>query len=478
MKSISKNSIYYIIYNLLNIIFPLITGIYVSHVLLSSSIGEVEAARNLAQYFVILAFLGIPTYGLREIAKARNNKEELSKVFSELTIINAVSTTIFLGIYFVFICSIPTYRNSFWVYFISGGSIALNFLNITWLYEGLEEFSFICIRNLIFKILCFVLLVIFVRDDGDYLIYAAITIIGIAGNYIFNVLHAKKRIKFTFKGLNFKKHISPVLFLVVVNFAIEIYTLVDITMLKLIVGNDAVAYYSYGSKIYKILLTLLNSFTMVIVPRLTYLKKQKDLPSYNNLISKTLNIILIFSIPILIGIVFTSDYLITAIYGSGYIKSSTVLKILSINLVISPIGYLLGSRVMLVSGKEKYMVVPVAIGALVNISCNAVLIRTHGEVGAAIASVIGEFFVALIYILFSRKEFKLRLYRKNLITLFSAVLLMTASLLIINFTHENGLGKTIKEIVVASFVYFSVLIALGEETVKRYFNILLSKFVF
>ena len=106
MKSISKNSIYYIIYNLLNIIFPLITGIYVSHVLLSSSIGEVEAARNLAQYFVILAFLGIPTYGLREIAKVRNNKEELSKVFSELTIINAVSTTIFLGIYFVFICSI------------------------------------------------------------------------------------------------------------------------------------------------------------------------------------------------------------------------------------------------------------------------------------------------------------------------------------------------------------------------------------
>ena len=103
MKSISKNTVYYIIYNTLNILFPFITGIYVSHVLMTDLIGQVEYARNIAQYFVILAYLGIPTYGLREIAKARNNREELNKVFSELSIINALSTAVFLSIYFVLI---------------------------------------------------------------------------------------------------------------------------------------------------------------------------------------------------------------------------------------------------------------------------------------------------------------------------------------------------------------------------------------
>lgn len=475
MKSISKNSIYYIIYNFLNILFPLITGIYVSHVLLASSIGEVEAARNVAQYFVILAYLGIPTYGIREIAKARKNKKELSKVFSELTIINTISTAIFLVIYLILIASIPTYKENFVVYLITGGSIALNFLNISWLYEGLEEFSFICVRNLIFKIICFALLIIFVRSDNDYLLYAAITVIGVAGNYLLNVVRARKYVSFQIRNLDFKKHLKPILFLVVVNLAIEIYTLVDITMIKFIQGNEAVAYYSYGSKIYKIILTLLNSFAVVIVPRLSFFKKENDENKYNELLSKTLNVLLVLSIPIVIGIFFTSDFLVTAIYGNEYIRSSSVLKIISLNLVISPIGYLLGSRVLLVSGQEKKMVIPVAVGAIVNIICNIFLIRAYEETGAAFASVIGELFVAFIYILLSKKYFNLKLSWKNVSYVILGSLLMLLCLFALDKTQPDGLLKVLKEIIVGSAIYFVSLYSFGEMTTRHYLNVMLRK---
>ena len=78
-KSLTTNSIYFLIYNILNVLFPLITGIYVAHVLLPVFIGSVQYAQNIASYFVILAFLGIPTYGMREISKHRSDKEQLKK---------------------------------------------------------------------------------------------------------------------------------------------------------------------------------------------------------------------------------------------------------------------------------------------------------------------------------------------------------------------------------------------------------------
>ena len=191
-KSLTKNSLFYMLYNILNVIFPFFTGIYVARILLPDNIGIVETARNLAQYFVIFSFLGIPTYGLREISKARKNREELNKIYSELIVINTISTIIFLFLYNVLIMIVPEYRKNLLVFLITGISIALNFFNNTWLFEGLEKFDYISIRNLIFKFLSLLLLFIFVRDNEDYLKYALITIVGTAGNYLLNIINSKK----------------------------------------------------------------------------------------------------------------------------------------------------------------------------------------------------------------------------------------------------------------------------------------------
>ena len=126
-KSLSKNSIFYLIYTVLNVLFPFLTGIYVARVLLPDAIGEVAYAQNIAQYFVIFAFLGLPTYGLREIAKARDDKQELNKLYSELLSINFISTAVFLSIYLILIFCVPRFSANLPLYLIVGISIALNF---------------------------------------------------------------------------------------------------------------------------------------------------------------------------------------------------------------------------------------------------------------------------------------------------------------------------------------------------------------
>lgn len=70
-KSMLKNSVFNIIYTASNILFPFITSIYVSRILLPVGVGKVASAQNIASYFVTAAALGLPSYGVREFAKVR-----------------------------------------------------------------------------------------------------------------------------------------------------------------------------------------------------------------------------------------------------------------------------------------------------------------------------------------------------------------------------------------------------------------------
>ncbi len=474
--SLVQSAFWFLVNNVLNIAFPFATGIYVARVLLPETIGIVASAQNIVQYFVIFAFLGIPTYGLREIAKARNNPDELNKVYSELFIINLISTIVFSAIYLLLVFIVPSYRENIILYLICGGLIILNALNNTWLFEGLEKFKFISIRNLLFKILMFVILLLLVRDDSDFLWYSAITVIGTAGNYIINFIFSKKYVTLGFKELNLKRHTKPIMFLVVVNLAIEIYSLVDITMLDIFSDKDNIAFYKYGSNIARILLQVVNTFTMVLIPRISLLYKEGRIEEFNRLLSKVFSLIFLISVPMIIGIQFTSSFLLCKIYGDAYISSSYVLNILSGILLISPIGYLLGSRTLLVSGNEKKMIIPVGIGAIVNVIGNLILIPLYSEIGASIASIIGELFVMSAYIPLGKKYFKLSNVLIDIFKIFFSCIIMTALLIIIHISVKNEFLRCVLEIGLAPTIYVFSLLLIRESHIYELYSRLKNKF--
>ena len=100
-KSIVRNSFFNMIYKGINVLFPLITVSYVSRILGAAGIGEVSSAQNIVTYFIMFASLGIPTYGIKAIAKLRNDSNKRNKVFSELFILNLISTVLSAIIYFI-----------------------------------------------------------------------------------------------------------------------------------------------------------------------------------------------------------------------------------------------------------------------------------------------------------------------------------------------------------------------------------------
>lgn len=472
-KSITKNSIYYSFYQGLNVVFPFLTGMYVARVLLPESVGKVAYAQNIAQYFVILSFLGIPTYGMREIAKTRNDFAERSKVYSELFAINFISTTIFSLLYVLLVFSNSRFHSELKLYLVTGLAIIFNYIDNSWLYDGLEEFKFISVRNIIFKISSFVALVMFVNSPKDYITYALITVLGTAGNNIVNIIYCPKFVHFSLRELNLKRHMRSILLLVVVNIAIELYTLVDVTMLGMMTSNKNVAYYSYASKINRIFVQLINAITIVVVPRLAFYYKEARRNDFNDLLTKAFEIILVIGIPIVVGIQICAPDAISLIYGKSFLPSANVLRILSIVLVVSPIGYLLGSRVLLVTDNEKTMTLCVGVGALVNVIGNAILIPIYFEYGAALASVFSEFAVMLVYVHYGKKLFSLNNNLLNIVkilisSLTIVIFCIAMKMIIPNRNNAWLFARLVVQVIGSSSLYFGILFLLNEPMVKRY----------
>lgn len=467
-KSIAANSIWYLIYQVFNVIFPFITTLYAGRILLPEGVGKVISAQNIATYFALLAFLGIPTYGRREIAKVRDDKEALSKIYSELMVINAASTFVFCVLYVGLIFIVPDFRSQLPLYLVVGGAIALNFLNNSWFFEGLEDFKFISIRNIIFKAGSFILLVLLVHNVSDYLWYALITVLGTAGNYILNVLYAPRYVKFSLSGLDLTRHMSPVFALLAVNIAIELYSQIDVTMIRFIVGEKNVAYYSYANGINKILQQVINTFTIVVVPRLTLYFKDSLTAEFNALLSKTLNAIFVLALPMICGIEVVASTAIIALYGPAYADSVPVLRLLAVLLIISPVGYLLGSRVLLVAGKEKLMARCVWAGAVVNIIGNAILIPLFFEKGAAAASILSELCVAVVYIFLGKRYFKIAIDWSEVWKVLLGCILMGACARGCMLITDILLLRLVIQVIAGVAVYGIVLKVTSEKLMSEY----------
>ena len=209
---------------------------------------------------------------------------------------------------------------------------------------------------------------------------------------------------------------------------------------------------------------------MVIVPRISYYYEKKKINEFNELISKAFKLIIMTSLPMIVGIYLTSDVLLVKLYGQPYIESSYILKTLSVLLIISPTGYLLGSRILLVTGRENKMTISVGIGAIVNIIGNYILIPVYSGIGAGIASLLSEIIVAITYVLLGRKYFKLRNVTSTVKKTIASSMMMGLFLILCNMLGANGWVVLILQIILGVAIYIVSLLVLREEIAIKYYG--------
>lgn len=465
-KSLAKNAIFNILYKVMNIFFPLITTIYISHILMATGVGKVSAAQNIVQYFVLLAPLGMSTYGTREIAKIRASQKASNKLFSELFAINLISSLICCFAYYSMVSLVPHFHDERMLYLVAGLPILFNIINVEWYYQGKEDYVYIALRSIAVKGISLLCILVFVNKPNDYVIYAFIYTLGIAGNYIFNVVNLKKyEVKLSFTGLRCSRHLKSLFILLCSSIAIELYTLLDTTMLGIWCEDNVVGYYTNSIKLVRIVVILIAAIGGVLLPRISYYIECGRFEECNKLISTITQIIFLFAVPLGIGLFLLADDVVWVMFGETFMPAVLTVRIATILIYVLGFSNLFGTQVLLSFSQEKKLLICTCSGAISNIAMNSILIPFYQHNGAVVASVVSESIVTLLTIWFVKKyivlDISLKYYAKVIFSGFimGAVVFLCHSLIRIPIL---AIGLSV---LIGACVYFIVNIILKNQLV-------------
>ncbi|MDR2406487.1 MAG: flippase [Bacteroidales bacterium] len=458
--SLKKNVVYNTILTVSNVAFPIVTTPYVSRILGVENIGIVNFAVTYASYFALFVALGIPMYGMREIAKQNNNPEGRNQVFSELFVINVLSAIIFSTVYLVTIFSVPTLSHDREFLLITGISVLFVPFNVDWFFSGREKFKLVTLRTLAAKVIAVGGLFIFVRTREDIIPYLILTVAANLSSQIWNFGYMlKTEVKFRLKHLQIKKHLNAVLVLFASNIAISVYTMLSTLILGFMSDYTQVGYYTSANKISRIITIVVTSISPVMIARINTIKGKKDNQSeILQLLNNSFGYMMMLAVPATIGLIVVAPRFVPLFFGVEFIPATVSLQLLSLLIVIIGLSNLFGIQVLVAMGHEKKLLIAVLFGAVSNFCLNVLLAGKYGSVGASVASIITETMVTTVTFIFALKITPIHIKIGNIFQPILASLPIIKVSLFANHVIEDKLIYLSITIVISGILYSIIMI--------------------
>lgn len=403
--SITMNFVMNIILTMSSVLFPLITFPYISRILLPAGTGRVSFATSLISYFNMFAQLGIPTYGICACAKVRDNREELTRTAHELLAINLVMSVVSYAGLFLCLLFVPRLWEERTLYVIVSLSILLNAIGMEWLYKALEEYSYITIRSVIFKLVSLIGMFFLIHEQSDYVIYGGITIFAASASNVMNLLNAHKYIDMhPVGGYHPMRHMKAVAVFFAMACATTVYTNLDTVMLGFMATDEDVGYYNAAVKIKGILVSVVTSLGTVLLPRVSYYVEQGKLGEFYRVIRKSLRFVFLAATPLTLYFILFARQGIYFLSGTAYEGAVIPMQIIMPTLLLIGITNVLGMQILVPLGKERIVLYSEIAGAVTDWILNLILIPKMASAGAAIGTLAAEFVVLVVQYAALRRE--------------------------------------------------------------------------
>ena len=385
--SVKRNFIYNSVFQGLLLFVPFITTPYVSRILGAENIGKYSYASAMVTYFTLLAALGSTIYGQRKIAYNRDNKERMSQVFWNTFSFRCIMSGISLILYILYIIDFEGVT-------LINEIVALNIINvaldISWFYQGIEDFKKIVARNLIVRLICMAGIFIFIRNESDtwkyVLILASAQILGSFSMWKMmpSYVNTPQRLE-PFDGF------KDILLIFLPSIAIQIYTILDKSMIGWITGsNYANGCYEQSERTARLAMTVVTSIGTVVLPRVANLFQKNDLKQAKEYVYQAFQVVWLLAIPIMFGLAGVSSVFIPVFLGNGFEDAIGLLRIFSMLVLVVSLAYVVGISYLIPTKQQNIYTAAVTCAAIANFIMNLILIPRRGAVGAAIASVTAE----------------------------------------------------------------------------------------
>ncbi len=458
--SLKKNVISNFILTSSTILFPLITFPYVTRVLSSNGLGSIFFIDAFSQYFIILSSLGIPFYGVREIAKHKHDVKRNSDLVVELVILQFFLALACCCIFFALHFFIPKLGSQISLIQIACLSILSNSFLIEWYYQGIENFSYITKRSLIIKSLSVIAILVLVKQQDDYVLYFLILSLLVFANSFLNFYNFYKHF---YKGwpekLNLSIHLKPLLVLFSINVSISVYTVLDTVILGFFTTPVAVSFYNVPLKLVKMFWLLIAGIGTVLIPRMSVLHANKNNEAIKDLMAKSINVIFLIALPFSFFCVVFPKEILTIISGEKYLPAINVLRILSLIPLIIGLCNVFGTQYLLPIGQERKILHATILGLVVSLTANFILIPIYSFTGAAISCLLAELTVCVYIYIWARKNIAITFDYKLLSLIILSLLpsfLLTLGLK--NYLSSLSMMALSIFVYIVSFILFQLLL--------------------
>lgn len=464
-KSLLKNYIYNLIYQVLVLILPLVTTPYISRVLGAENIGIYSYTLSIVTYFILFGSLGVALYGQREIAYYQKDKKKYSIIFWEIVILRAITMTISLILFYLIFVNGNQYQIYYKILILE---LIGNCIDISWFFQGLEEFKKTVIRNMIIKLISVISIFTFVKSQNDLKIYFWIYVLSTSiGNASLWLYLPKFLTKVKIKELHLFRHLKPTLGLFIPQIAVQVYTVLDRTMIGAIISDKSeVGFYDQSQKIIKLLMTIITSLGTVMLPRIANTFASGEKEKINNYMKRSFNMVFLLAFPMIFGIISVSKAFVPIFFGEGYDKVAILMNVISPIILFIGLSNVTGTQYLLPTKRQKEYTISVIIGAITNFIMNACLIWKFGAIGASIGTVIAEFTVTAVQLYFVRNDFDFKQIIKISKNYVISSIAMFIVCIIIGSVVKSNMISIIIQVIFGVGIYGVCLLALKDEFVN------------
>lgn len=452
VESIKKNAAMNAILKMSGVIFPLITYPYVARILHPDGLGRVSFATSVISYFSMLAQLGVPTYGIRACASVRDDREKLSRTAQELLIINLVMCMVSYGLLAAAMVIVPAFQEDRKLLIIQSATILLTAIGMEWLYQALEQYTYITRRSILFKFIALLAVFLLIHSEKDYVLYGAIAIFAASASNICNFLYAGRFIDYRpVRHYNFRRHLAPIGIFFAMACATTVYTQMDTTMLGIMRTKTDVGLYDAAVRVKSVLVGLVTSFGTVLLPRVSFYIARREFDEFHRIAEKALHFVAILSMPLMLYFILFSEETVLVLSGASFAGAILPMRLIMPTIVLIGLTNIMGIQMLVPLGREKEVLYSVIWGAVINLIVNSLLIPGYGASGAAVGTVCAETAV-FIYQLRALKRDQIDIHWKHIPMGKITVTLIVATFLAVPI-HFFPFGNFMK-LVISALIFF------------------------
>ena len=395
MNRIVKNASWIIGCKLLKAMLTLITTMLTARYLGPSNFGLINYAASLVTFMTPLMKLGLDSTLVYEIVKEQKKEGEIigSSIIMCLTSAILSLAGMILFVLFANAGEIDTLI----VCVLYGLSLIFSALEmIQYWFQAKLMSKYASISMLISYIIMTITQIYFlITNKGVYWFALSHSLDFLLISILLFIIYKKKVTeKLSFSWNRCKELLNKSRYYIISSLMVTIFAQTDRVMLKLMVGNDSVGYYSAA-------VTCANMFAFVFaaiidsIRPIVFEAQKKGEEPFNNSMIKMYCILIYFSLFVSLIMSLFSFFIINIMYGALYSESILALRIIVWYSTFSYIGSARNIWIM-AKGLHKCLWRINLSGAVANIVINFLLIPKYGIYGAAIASLLTQIFTNVV----------------------------------------------------------------------------------